>query len=210
MGRCFEAHFSFFSPSQTASHRYLDSVELHSWLTELMPVLHSRGLFSESPHAAALGGPPSPPPPPRGLPGGVRLPGGSKRILPVFLFDIAREDILLFDKEHQSVAFPGMVVAARSHAGESPFRDFVCSRGGLGARPALMNSHELTRPVLGALLEAGWGVVPTHKARSASSEPHFLQKRNVPTCSASSLSLESLEKNTTLRRCGAMHRGSSY
>lgn len=58
------------------------------------------------------------------------------------------------------------VLASRTHAGQTTHHDYTCSRGGHGSRPALLNSHELTRPVLGALLEAGWGVVPTHRAWS--------------------------------------------
>lgn len=95
--------------TQTISHRYLDSAELHTWLQQLLPSLESRGLFApEGGERPPQGGPPAPPPPPRGLPGGVALPGGHRRVLPVFVFDVAREELLLLDKEHQAVAFPDM------------------------------------------------------------------------------------------------------
>lgn len=113
---------------------------------------------------------------------GRRLPGHGARLRPAvgrsaFAVPIVPSRIFIFGgtspAAHLWLCAPALrsvlrpqVLASRTHAGETPYRDFACSRGGSGSKPALLNSHELTRPILGALLEAGWGVVPTHRAWS--------------------------------------------
>jgi hypothetical protein len=184
------------SDAHKGERQYLDSEVLHHWLVALLPAMQAAGTLrlsgevpasgaaklaqhapaGEKPKteaeraaaaaAAAAAGKDAAPPPPRR--GGAFVPGGERRVLPLFLFDLSREASLLLDGEHTAVAFPDIVVAVRTRAGDVPLPAACAAGGGAleqSARggallPVLHGGRGLTRPLLAAALTAGWGVAP--------------------------------------------------
>ena len=86
-----------------------------------------------------------------------RLHSRTSRVVPAFLFDLARSDPLLLDGEHEAMAFSDMVIAVRTRA---PARvvDSQCDGRATLAEPA-----DARRPLLAAMLRAAWGVAPTDR-----------------------------------------------
>mmetsp|Transcript_30649 Transcript_30649/g.99669 ORF Transcript_30649/g.99669 Transcript_30649/m.99669 type:complete len:682 (+) Transcript_30649:61-2106(+) len=78
--------------------------------------------------------------------------------VPVVLFDLATEELLLFDRTEQAVSFEDMVVAVRTMAGEVP-GGFVCD-----GKRVLLAPHELQRPLIAGILRTVWAVPPEHLA----------------------------------------------
>ncbi|KAG9159883.1 hypothetical protein Leryth_005642 [Lithospermum erythrorhizon] len=78
------------------------------------------------------------------------------RVLPVFVFDLDANSILLLDRYHQSVAFKDMVIAVRTKNSQT-VSDYSCN-----GRHVFTQTRELERPLVGSILQSMWGVSPTH------------------------------------------------
>ncbi|KAI8028804.1 hypothetical protein LOK49_LG01G03842 [Camellia lanceoleosa] len=78
------------------------------------------------------------------------------RVLPVYVFDLDFNTILLLDRYHQSVAFKDMVVAVRTKNTQT-VSDYSCN-----GRHVFTQTRELERPLVGSILQSMWGVSPTH------------------------------------------------
>lgn len=77
----------------------------------------------------------------------------TRRALPVFVFDLSRrEEALLLDGVLNAAAFPDMVLAVASRSGP------VRTRYSCGHMPRHMHTGDVTRSVLGALLQTAFGV----------------------------------------------------
>ena len=163
--------------------QYVDSMSLREWLLRLSPhltrvpglhilrnVTAARWLADPSTAHTATA---------------PRLPHERprNRTLPVFMFDLSKTEAILLDGQHQAVAFPDMVVAIRTRAGHVP-APAACAVGehaeaaafGVGAAsptspvrlapPVLLDVGAMGRPLLAAVLKAGWGVAPPHSSWS--------------------------------------------
>ncbi|KAF8399425.1 hypothetical protein HHK36_015290 [Tetracentron sinense] len=78
------------------------------------------------------------------------------RILPVYVFDLDYNRLLLLDRYHQSVAFRDMVIAVRTKSSQT-VSDYNCN-----GRHVITQTRELERPLVGSILQSMWGVSPTH------------------------------------------------
>ncbi|KAJ4961191.1 hypothetical protein NE237_021101 [Protea cynaroides] len=78
------------------------------------------------------------------------------RVLPVYVFDMDFNRLLLLDRYHQSVAFRDMVIAVRTRSTQT-VSDYSCS-----GRHVITQTRELERPLVGSILQSLWGVSPTH------------------------------------------------
>ncbi|XP_047952837.1 uncharacterized protein LOC125198562 [Salvia hispanica] len=78
------------------------------------------------------------------------------RILPVYVFDLDINAILLLDRYHQSVAFKDMVIAIRTKSTQA-VSDYSCN-----GHHVFIQTRELERPLVGSILQSMWGVSPTH------------------------------------------------
>uniref|UniRef100_A0A2P2Q355 Uncharacterized protein MANES_12G108800 n=1 Tax=Rhizophora mucronata TaxID=61149 RepID=A0A2P2Q355_RHIMU len=78
------------------------------------------------------------------------------RVLPVYVFDLDYNSLLLLDRYHQSVAFRDMVIAVRTKATQT-VSDYSCN-----GRHVFTHGRELERPLIGSILQSMWGVSPTH------------------------------------------------
>ncbi|KAI3748049.1 hypothetical protein L6452_10873 [Arctium lappa] len=78
------------------------------------------------------------------------------RVLPVYIFDLEVNTILLLDRYHQSVAFKDMVIAVRTKNTQT-VSDYSCN-----GRHVFTQTRELERPLVGSILQSMWGVSPTH------------------------------------------------
>ncbi|XP_052196049.1 uncharacterized protein LOC127803671 [Diospyros lotus] len=78
------------------------------------------------------------------------------RVLPVYVFDLDYNSILLLDRYHQSVAFKDMVVAIRTKNTQT-VSDYSCN-----GHHVFTQTRELERPLVGSILQSMWGVSPTH------------------------------------------------
>ena len=85
----------------------------------------------------------------------------------VFLYDVAGPAPLLLDGTEQAVAFPDLVLAVRTRDSAHYEQEYACSHG-----EPLLDPSDLTRAVLGAVLESVWGVPKTHE-RAASARRDF-------------------------------------
>lgn len=83
------------------------------------------------------------------------------RVLPVYVFDLDVNSILLLDRYHQSVAFKDMVIAVRTKNTQT-VSDYSCN-----GRHVFTQTRELERPLVGSILQSMWGVSPTHLVWSA-------------------------------------------
>ncbi len=104
---------------------------------------------------------------------------GGVAVLPVFLFDLDRKSTVFLDRFHQAVAFDRRVVAVTTSAGR-PVTDLMCN-----GKPVAVDAGDATRPVLAALLQAGWGVAPTQlryggRPGSENVEFHAFSLSNTP------------------------------
>ncbi|CAO2820899.1 unnamed protein product [Amaranthus hypochondriacus] len=87
---------------------------------------------------------------------GVHEEDDFKRFLPVFIFDLDYNLMLLLDRFHQSVAFKNMVIAIRTRNTQT-VSDYTCN-----GRHVFTQTRELERPLIGSILQSMWGVSPTH------------------------------------------------
>ncbi|XP_020989970.2 uncharacterized protein LOC107471032 [Arachis duranensis] len=78
------------------------------------------------------------------------------RIVPVYVFDLDYNSLLLLDRYHQSVAFKDMVIAVRTRNTQT-VSDYSCN-----GRHVFTQTRELVRPLVGSILQSMWGVSPTH------------------------------------------------
>ncbi|KAJ9152543.1 hypothetical protein P3X46_026101 [Hevea brasiliensis] len=78
------------------------------------------------------------------------------RVLPVYVFDLDYNTLLLLDRYHQSVAFRDMVIAVRTKTTQT-VSDYSCN-----GRHVFTHTREIERPVVGSILQSMWGVSPTH------------------------------------------------
>lgn len=78
------------------------------------------------------------------------------RVLPVYIFDLDVNTILLLDRYHQSVAFKDMVIAVRTKSTQT-VSDYSCN-----GHHVFTQARELERPLVGSILQSMWGVSPTH------------------------------------------------
>lgn len=104
-------------------------------------------------------------------------------MLTVYLFDLARDESLLLDRENEVVAFDDMIIAVQTNTPHATSSGYTCddfdgkrnSDGentvegtGRGGADHKGSEHEgLAAGVLSALLQVGWGVAPTHLTYSA-------------------------------------------
>ncbi|KAK3226467.1 hypothetical protein Dsin_006329 [Dipteronia sinensis] len=84
------------------------------------------------------------------------------RVLPVYVFDLDYNMLLLLDRFHQSVAFKDMVIAVRTRSIQT-VSDYSCN-----GRHVFTHTRELERPLVGSILQSMWGVSPTHMLWSSS------------------------------------------
>ncbi|KAB2613912.1 hypothetical protein D8674_036228 [Pyrus ussuriensis x Pyrus communis] len=78
------------------------------------------------------------------------------RFLPVYVFDLDYNMLLLLDRYHQSVAFKDMVIAVRTKSTQT-VSDYSCN-----GHHVFTQTRELERPLVGSILQSMWGVSPTH------------------------------------------------
>ncbi|KAL0554948.1 hypothetical protein IC582_008878 [Cucumis melo] len=83
------------------------------------------------------------------------------RVIPVYVFDLNLNTILLLDRYHQSVAFTDMVIAVRTKNTQT-VSDYSCN-----GRHVFTHTRDLERPLVGSILQSMWGVSPTHLAWSS-------------------------------------------
>ncbi|MCO5555226.1 hypothetical protein L7F22_008770 [Adiantum nelumboides] len=83
------------------------------------------------------------------------------RVVPVYVFDLDQDRHLLLDRYHQAIAFRDMVIAVRTRSSHG-VSDYTCN-----GRHVVLQSRQLERPIVGALLQTLWGVTPTHLRWSA-------------------------------------------
>ena len=78
------------------------------------------------------------------------------RVLPVYVFDLDQNALLLLDRYHQPVAFKDMVIAVRTRNTQT-VSDYSCN-----GHHMFTQTRELDRPLVGSILQSMWGVSPTH------------------------------------------------
>ncbi|CAK7323054.1 unnamed protein product [Dovyalis caffra] len=78
------------------------------------------------------------------------------RALPVYVFDLDYNTLLMLDRYHQSVAFRDMVIAVRTKTTQT-VSDYSCN-----GRHVFTHTRVLGRPLVGSILQSMWGVSPTH------------------------------------------------
>lgn len=78
------------------------------------------------------------------------------RVLPVYVFDLDLNTLLLLDRYHQSVSFKDMVIAVRTKITQT-VSDYSCN-----GRHVFAQTRDLERPLVGSILQSMWGVSPTH------------------------------------------------
>ncbi|KAJ6860699.1 hypothetical protein NC651_036934 [Populus alba x Populus x berolinensis] len=78
------------------------------------------------------------------------------RVLPVYVFDLDYNTLLMLDRYHQSVAFRDMVIAVRTKTTQT-VSDYSCN-----GRHMFTHTRVLERPLVGSILQSMWGVSPTH------------------------------------------------
>ncbi|KAJ0988090.1 hypothetical protein J5N97_006446 [Dioscorea zingiberensis] len=78
------------------------------------------------------------------------------RVVPVYVFDLDYDKLLMLDRFHQSVAFRDMVIAVRTRSSQT-VSDYSCN-----GRHVITQTRNLERPIVGSVLQSMWGVSPTH------------------------------------------------
>ena len=107
------------------------------------------------------------------LSGGPTERRRTRRVVPVFVFDLARSDPLLLDRRFISRAFPDMALLVRTRAAE-----LVDPRAACGGFPQTFAQASLARPLLAAALETAFAAAPTSRVwseakRAAEVDPLF-------------------------------------
>ncbi|KAG8075423.1 hypothetical protein GUJ93_ZPchr0006g46261 [Zizania palustris] len=78
------------------------------------------------------------------------------KVVPVFVFDLDYDKLLLLDRYHQAVAFGDMVISVRTRSSQT-VSDYSCN-----GRHVVTMTRNLDRPIIGSVLQSMWGVSPTH------------------------------------------------
>ena len=78
------------------------------------------------------------------------------RVLPVYVFDLDYDKLIMLDRYHQAVAFRDMVVAVRTRVSQT-MSDYSCN-----GRHVITQTRMIDRPIVGSILQSMWGVSPTH------------------------------------------------
>lgn len=78
------------------------------------------------------------------------------RVLPVYVFDLDYNNLLLLDRYHQTISFKDMVIAVRTKTAQT-LSDYACN-----GQHVFTQTRELDRPLVGSILQSMWGVSPTH------------------------------------------------
>ncbi|XP_026665918.2 uncharacterized protein LOC103721331 [Phoenix dactylifera] len=81
---------------------------------------------------------------------------GYDKVLPVYVFDLDYDKLLLLDRYHQAIAFRDMVIAVRTRSSQT-VSDYSCN-----GRHVITQTRNLDRPIVGSVLQSMWGVSPTH------------------------------------------------
>nr|XP_010915151.1 uncharacterized protein LOC105040362 [Elaeis guineensis] len=81
---------------------------------------------------------------------------GYDKVLPVYVFDLDYDKLLLLDRYHQAVAFRDMVIAVRTRSSQT-VSDYSCN-----GRHVITQTRNLDRPIIGSILQSMWGISPTH------------------------------------------------
>jgi len=87
---------------------------------------------------------------------GIKHPGATTRVIPVYVWDLDSERQLLLDRFHQVMPFRDMVIAVRT-AMKQAVIEYSCN-----GRQLLVPTRELERPIIGGLLQTLFGIAPTH------------------------------------------------
>ncbi|KNA11203.1 hypothetical protein SOVF_137360 [Spinacia oleracea] len=87
---------------------------------------------------------------------GIHEEDDFKRVIPVFVFDLDDNTLVMLDRFHQSVAFKDMVISIRTRNTQT-VSDYTCN-----GRHVFTQTRELERPLIGSVLQSMWGVSPTH------------------------------------------------
>ncbi|XP_047074174.1 uncharacterized protein LOC124683767 [Lolium rigidum] len=85
---------------------------------------------------------------------------GHDKVVPVYVFDLDYDKLLLLDRYHQAVAFRDMVVAVRTRSSQT-VSDYSCN-----GRHVITMTRNLERPIIGSVLQTMFGVSPTHQSWS--------------------------------------------
>ncbi|KAJ8505687.1 hypothetical protein OPV22_006573 [Ensete ventricosum] len=78
------------------------------------------------------------------------------KVLPVYVFDLEYDKLLLLDRYHQAIAFRNMVIAVRTRSSQT-VTDYNCN-----GRHVITQTRNLDRPIIGSVLQSMWGVLPIH------------------------------------------------
>lgn len=82
------------------------------------------------------------------------------KVVPVYVFDLDFDKLLLLDRYHQAVAFRDMVVAVRTRSSQT-VSDYSCN-----GRHVITMTRNLDRPIISSVLQTMFGVSPTHQSWS--------------------------------------------
>ncbi|KAF0904116.1 hypothetical protein E2562_031839 [Oryza meyeriana var. granulata] len=82
------------------------------------------------------------------------------KVVPVFVFDLDYDKLLLLDRYHQAMAFGDMVIAVRTRSSQT-VSDYSCN-----GRHVITMTKNLDRPIIASVLQSMWGVSPTHQSWS--------------------------------------------
>lgn len=108
---------------------YLDSKHLHQVLADSVDEIHREAGVSDD----ELG-----------------------KVLPVYVFDLDYNKVILLDRFHQAVAFKDMVIAVRTMSSQT-VSDYSCN-----GRHVITQTRNLNRAIVSSVLQSMWGVTPTH------------------------------------------------
>uniref|UniRef100_A0ACD5UGE1 Uncharacterized protein n=1 Tax=Avena sativa TaxID=4498 RepID=A0ACD5UGE1_AVESA len=82
------------------------------------------------------------------------------KVVPVYVFDLDYDKLLMLDRYHQAVAFRDMVVAVRTRSSQT-VSDYSCN-----GRHVITMTRNLERPIISSVLQTMFGVSPTHQSWS--------------------------------------------
>eukprot|EP01023_Acetabularia_acetabulum_P011867 TRINITY_DN15525_c0_g1_i7.p1 TRINITY_DN15525_c0_g1~~TRINITY_DN15525_c0_g1_i7.p1 ORF type:complete len:342 (-),score=65.86 TRINITY_DN15525_c0_g1_i7:156-1181(-) len=94
-------------------------------------------------------------------------------IVPVFLFHVMYDHVLLLDSKFQAIGKNGIVVGVVSRAGET-VSEYACM-----GHPALLQPNNITRAVMSSVLQGVWGVPPPEVTYHEATGPGYDYKWTV-------------------------------
>ncbi|CAL9043940.1 unnamed protein product [Musa banksii] len=110
-------------------NEYLDSKSLHQILSDSVEEVHQAAAIPEEDYG---------------------------KVLPVYVFDLEYDKLILLDRCHQAIAFRNMVIAVRTRSSQT-VSDYNCN-----GRHMITQTRNLDRPIIGSVLQSMWGVSPIH------------------------------------------------